>query len=118
MLLGLATWGSPSVPSSVWALNRSVDGFIAGDEAVMIPTIGVGDGWGRGLGGRMVSAREVRPRRSRLVGQVAVEGLEARIGEVERGDPVVVVPRTGLGMCMGSAPGSSTGMNRKPPDLL
>ena len=44
----------------------------------------------------MTIAAEVGLERGRLIGQVAVQVLEARVGEVERCDLVVVVPSDGV----------------------
>ena len=50
--------------------------------------------WPRGQDGQLA---EVRPGRGRLIGQVTVQSLEPRVGQVEGRNPVVGIPLNGVG---------------------
>ena len=75
---------------------------------------GPGTACGRGFWGRILDRAKAGPERGRLIGQVPVQGFIARVSEVEGREPVVVMPADWVGDVCGSAPESSTGMNRDP----
>ena len=103
-LLGHGAWGQvvePELPGGVgggrWRL------VLDGPCPVLDRHDDIGErglarvrGWSRSrFRGQLLDRAKVGPGGGRLIGQVAIQGFEARVGEVEGREPVVAVPPDG-----------------------